>query len=50
MAAGSNGNDDKIVLDGVEWRKMGDVTVELNGPAYQRKAAIHCTRGPRSLI
>eukprot|EP00731_Ephydatia_muelleri_P008789 Em0004g1127a len=40
-AAESNGNDDRIVLDSVEWRKMGDVTVELNGPAYQRKAALH---------
>ena len=29
------------MLDGVEWHKMGDVTVELNGPAYQRKAALH---------
>ena len=34
-----NGDDDRVVLDGVEWRKMGDVTVELNGLAYQRKAA-----------
>ena len=41
MAAGSNVNDDRIVLDVVEWHKMGDVTVELNGPAYQRKAALH---------
>eukprot|EP00731_Ephydatia_muelleri_P032324 Em0023g831a len=40
-AAESNGDDDRVVLDGVEWRKMGDVTVELNGPAYQRKAALY---------
>ena len=41
MAAESNGDDDRVVLDGVEWRNMGDVTVELNGPAFQCKAALH---------
>lgn len=41
-AAESSGDDDiRVVLDGVEWRSMGDITVELNGPAYQRKAALH---------
>ena len=31
----------EVVLDGIVWRMTGDVVVDLNGPAFQRKAALH---------
>ena len=32
---------DEIVLDGIVWRMTGDVVVDLNGPAFQRQAALY---------
>ena len=32
---------DEVVLDGIVWHMTGDVVVDLNGPAFQRKAALY---------
>ena len=32
---------DEVVLDGIVWRRTGDIVVDLNGPAFQRKTDLH---------